>query len=124
MPFDNFVSVLTMTGAELEAMLRRSVEGATNSGLEVSGLELDVSSEGKKRRLHAVHVGDKPIDPTATYRVAMNSFMADGGDAYIERRDVGRTDEPILIREMLEIVVRAEKRVEPDPSNRYRVRRR
>ncbi len=124
MPFDNFVSVLTMTGAELETMLRRSVEGASSSGLEVSGVELEVSIEGKKRRLRSVHVGDKPLDPKATYRVAMNSFMADGGDAYIEKRQHGRTDEPILIREMLELVARAEKRVEPDPSNRYRVRKR
>jgi 5'-nucleotidase len=122
-PFDNVVSVLTLSGDDLESMLRRAVEGQAHSGLEISGLELDVSSSEKgKRRLHGVRVGEKPLDPKASYRVAMNSFMADGGDAYLEKRESPRIDEPVLIREMLEIVVRDARRVEPDASNRYRVR--
>jgi 2',3'-cyclic-nucleotide 2'-phosphodiesterase (5'-nucleotidase family) len=121
-PFDNVVSVLTLSGEDLESMLRRAVEGQAHSGLEISGLELDVSSsEKRKRRLHGVRVGEKPLDRKASYKVAMNSFMADGGDAYLEKRDGARIDEPVLIREMLESVVREARRVDPDASNRYRV---
>lgn len=123
-PFDNVVSVLTLTGAELFDVMRRSVEGEAHSGLEVSGLELEVEmGRSKQRRLAAIHVGEKPLDRAATYRVVMNSFMADGGDAYLEKREgAGRVDEPVLIREMLELALRAQPRVQPDASNRYRVR--
>ena len=27
-------------------------------------------------------VGDKPLDPAATYKVATNDFMLNGGDGY------------------------------------------
>jgi 5'-nucleotidase len=30
----------------------------------------------------SVYIGDTPVDPLASYRVAMNNFMADGGDGY------------------------------------------
>ncbi len=121
-PFDNVVSVLTLSGEDLESMLRRAVEGEAHSGLEISGLEIEVSNASGKRKLLGVHVGERPVDWKASYRVAMNSFMADGGDAYLEKRESGRVDEPVLIREMLELVLETARRVEPDASNRYRVR--
>ena len=59
------------------AGLRRAVEGSAHSGLEVSGVTLEVArDEAGKRDVLAVKVGDKPLDPKASYRVAMNSFMA------------------------------------------------
>ena len=42
MPFDNNVTVLKMTGAELEQMVRNSVEGKSHSGMEVSGMTIEL----------------------------------------------------------------------------------
>ena len=33
-------------------------------------------------RVVSVTVGDKPLDPAATYKVATNDFMLRGGDGY------------------------------------------
>jgi 2',3'-cyclic-nucleotide 2'-phosphodiesterase (5'-nucleotidase family) len=33
-------------------------------------------------RVVSVTVGDKPLDPAATYKVATNDFMLGGGDGY------------------------------------------
>ncbi len=122
MPFDNSVVVLKMTGAELTSMVRNAVEGKSHSGIEVSGIHLHVKVEaGDKRTLVGVHIGNEPIDPAKTYRVAMNSFMADGGDAYIEKAPPGdkRTDDMTLLREVLENVFVNKKSVSAATDNRY-----
>jgi 5'-nucleotidase len=33
-------------------------------------------------RITAMTIGGVPVDPTAAYRVTVNSFLADGGDAF------------------------------------------
>jgi 2',3'-cyclic-nucleotide 2'-phosphodiesterase (5'-nucleotidase family) len=124
-PFDNNVTVLALSGAELFEMIRRSVEGTAHSGLEWSGLVAEVTVEtGSKRKLSAVKIGDTDLDPKATYRVAMNSFMADGGDAYLERKEGStRVDEPIFVRDVLEQWFVAHGKVKPDATNRYVVKK-
>jgi 2',3'-cyclic-nucleotide 2'-phosphodiesterase (5'-nucleotidase family) len=124
-PFDNNISVLTLSGADLFEMIRRSVEGSAHSGLEVSGLEIDVDVDAAgKRKLTGLKVGKKELDRKATYRVAMNSFMADGGDAYLEKKEgAARVDDPLFVRDLLEQWFTARGKVKPDTTNRYVVKR-
>jgi 5'-nucleotidase len=122
MPFDNSVVVVKQTGAELEAMVRKAVEGKAHSGIEVSGIVIEVSVDAsRERRLSRVLVDGKPVDPAKVYRVAMSSFMADGGDAYIEKVPPGerRTDDPMLVRDVLEAHFVHKKDVTAAVDNRY-----
>jgi 5'-nucleotidase len=106
-PFNNFMVSMDLTGAQILAILNEGFNGPTNEGpaapgptqnsnnkvLQVSGLTytwdasdaavvnapavsnvmLDTDADG---------VGDAPIDPAQTYRVAANNFLADGGDGF------------------------------------------
>jgi 5'-nucleotidase len=122
MPFDNSVVVVKLTGAELEGMIRNAVEGKAHSGIEVSGLVIDVQVDAsEKRKLLGIRIGGKPVDPARVYRVVMNSFMADGGDAYIEKVPPGdkRTDDVMLIRDVLEKLFVDKKQVTAPTDNRY-----
>jgi 5'-nucleotidase len=125
MPFDNSIVVLKLTGAELTALVRNAVEGKAHSGIEVSGLTLEIKTDagGDKRSLTGVRVGAEPVDPAKVYRVAMNSFMADGGDAYIEAVSPGekRTDDVLLLRDMLEALFVNKKSVTAATDDRYKV---
>ncbi len=125
-PFENNVTVLTLTGAELTELLRKSVEGEAHSGLEVSGIVVQaaVAADGK-RSLTGIVVGGKLVDPVHEYRVALNSFLADGGDAYIEKFAAGpkRKDELMIMRDLIEETVKNQKRVVPNGENRYAVTR-
>ncbi len=50
---------------------------------QVSGLVVTVDkSKPAGSRLVSVMVGDKPLDPAATYKLATNDFMLNGGDGY------------------------------------------
>jgi 5'-nucleotidase len=124
LPFENSISVVTLTGAELIDLFRRAVEGTAHSGLEVSGAVIELRSDPEgNRTVQAVKVDGKPVDPGASYRVAMNSFMASGGDAYLSR-DTGskRQDDPMLMYEMLEQHFAKHREVTPSLDDRYIVR--
>jgi 2',3'-cyclic-nucleotide 2'-phosphodiesterase (5'-nucleotidase family) len=122
MPFDNSVVVLALTGAELTGLVRTAIEGTAHSGIEVSGMTIQVRIDAAgKHTLTGIEIGGKPADPTKSYRVVMNSFMADGGDAYIEKVAPGekRTDDVMLLRDVLEKWFVDKKSVTAATDNRY-----
>jgi 5'-nucleotidase/UDP-sugar diphosphatase len=123
LPFDNDVTVVKLDGATLHELFRRAIEGKSHSGVEVSGVVLSVRRGAEGNTLLGVKVGGQELDKAKLYRVAMHSFMADGGDAYIERVPLGpnRVDEPLLLRDLLEMRVKARGALTPDGSNRYEV---
>lgn len=125
-PFENNVTVLKLTGAELTAMIAKSVEGTAHSGLEVSGLLVEAAIDAQgNRTLTGLEVGGQPVDPAREYRVALNSFLADGGDAYVEKVPPGprRKDDLIIMRDLIEETFRNQETVVPDAGNRYVVTR-
>jgi 5''-nucleotidase/2'',3''-cyclic phosphodiesterase and related esterases len=94
LPFSNTLATLTMTGADVVAVLEDAADYALNSGSTgafpyASHLRFDVAKGADKgSRIRNVEVRDResgewaPIDPAATYRVATNSFTALGKDGY------------------------------------------
>jgi 2',3'-cyclic-nucleotide 2'-phosphodiesterase (5'-nucleotidase family) len=108
LPFDNTLVVLRVTGAELFEALRRAVEQPGAPGIEVSGLVLRVAEPGApKTTLLAVEVGGAPLDPARLYRVATNSFLADGGDGYFDPGVAVELDTGLLLRDVLADALRA-----------------
>ncbi|MEV5007224.1 bifunctional metallophosphatase/5'-nucleotidase [Streptomyces sp. NPDC056159] len=90
-PFSNTVNLKDLTGAQLITVLKQQVSGSNAAApkyLQISdGLTytLDLTKTGADRVVtDSIRLNGKPIDPTATYRVAMNSFLAGGGDGFTE----------------------------------------
>jgi len=125
-PFENNLTVLTLTGAEVLDMFTKSVEGTAHSGLEVSGVTVLAALDASgNRKLLGVLVGGVPVDPSKDYRVALNSFLADGGDRYVTKYPPGpkRKDDPILMRDLIEETFVNQSPVVPNGENRYSVTR-
>lgn len=86
MPFGNVVLVLEAKGEDIKAMLEH---GLSRAGQEfggfpqVSGLKV-VFDPAKPvgQRIESVLVGEWALDPNRTYRLAVNDFLAAGGDGY------------------------------------------
>jgi len=91
LPFGNTLMVVELTGEQLEALLRRSVEGMAHSELEVSGVEVLVGNDEGSPVLVQVQVDGQPLRASEVYKVATNSFLASGGDGYIEFVQGNRT---------------------------------
>ncbi|MEU9486774.1 bifunctional metallophosphatase/5'-nucleotidase [Streptomyces decoyicus] len=88
-PFTNMLNVVDLTGAQLLAGLQQQVSGPNEASpkiLQVSkGLTytLDMTKSGAARVVKdSVKLDGVALDPAKTYRVAMNEFLAGGGDGF------------------------------------------
>ncbi|MFJ9686217.1 bifunctional metallophosphatase/5'-nucleotidase [Streptomyces bacillaris] len=88
-PFTNMMNVVDLTGAQLVTALQQQVSGPNEASpkiLQVSkGLTytLDLTKTGAARVVtDTIKLNGEAIDPARTYRVAMNEFLAGGGDGF------------------------------------------
>ncbi|MDH3714537.1 MAG: bifunctional UDP-sugar hydrolase/5'-nucleotidase UshA, partial [Gammaproteobacteria bacterium] len=79
-PFANAVAFVELTGAELQDYLAAVASKPTDSGAfaQFSGVQLEIVGG----ELAVAKVNGKAIDPAANYRIAINSYIAAGGDKY------------------------------------------
>ena len=83
LPFDNSVVVLTLKGSDLQSLFDYIAAISSGGGAfpQVSeGLRFTINR--KTGRCENILVNGNPIDPGGTYKVATNSYMADGGDGF------------------------------------------
>ena len=79
-PFGNIVSTVDLTGKEVMDYLNAAAKMSVGSGAfpQFAGLQL-VIAEGK---VSSASIKGASIDPSQTYRMAINDFQAAGGDGY------------------------------------------
>ncbi|MFJ9214388.1 bifunctional metallophosphatase/5'-nucleotidase [Streptomyces sp. NPDC102264] len=88
-PFTNMMNAVDLTGAQLITALQQQVSGVNEASpkiLQVSKgftYTLDMTKTGAARVVtDSVKLDGTAIDPAKTYRVAMNEFLAGGGDGF------------------------------------------
>lgn len=83
-PFANNLVTLTLTGEQLETLLEQQFQPAGTSILQVSqGFAFTWKSSGpagNKVDPASITLNGTTVEPTASYRVTVNNFMASGGD--------------------------------------------
>ncbi len=79
-PFGNTVSVVELTGREAWDYLAAAAHFMPGAGgfSHFAGVELRIVGGALK----SARIGGKPLDLAATYRMAINNFVAAGGDGY------------------------------------------
>lgn len=84
-PFANILTYVDLSGQELFDYLTVAASKEAGSGAfaQSAGVTMDV----KNGMISNVMVGGKALDKVATYRLAVNSFMASGGDGYTKVSD-------------------------------------
>jgi 2',3'-cyclic-nucleotide 2'-phosphodiesterase (5'-nucleotidase family) len=86
LPFENYVVVLEVSGETIREMLELSVstvEAGHGRFLQVSGLSFTYDPEAEPgNRVRDIAIDGQPLEPQASYTLATNSFIADGGDGY------------------------------------------
>ncbi|WP_420000420.1 bifunctional metallophosphatase/5'-nucleotidase [Streptomyces boninensis] len=99
-PFSNTVNLVDLTGEQLVKALQEQVSGANEASpkiLQISdGLTytLDMTKAGAARVVaDSIKLNGDAIDPAKTYRVAMNSFLAGGGDGF---KTLGQGKNPLV----------------------------
>jgi len=125
MPFDNTVVVATLTGAELKAVVGYSLRtgiGGRISPLEVSGIaatfRLAERDGAQAIEWGSFDVGGVPVDEAKVYRVALNSFLAGGGDGYAQLIRPDAKDTGLLVRDALREALRKAGTYAPERASR------
>ncbi len=127
MPFDNTLVLVELTGAEVIQVLREGTTGQ-HGVIQVSGLSFAFD-------YGAIAVGDStlvgdvidlstglPLDPNATYTVAVNDFMGNGGDHYYTLGANPGVNTYVLIRDLMVEWVKANSPfTAPDPAVEQRM---
>ena len=125
-PFGNSLVTMTLTGTQIDTMLEQQFNnpnpGASRM-LQVSdGFSYVWSASapvGAKIEIASIMIDGTPIDPSGTYRVTVNSFLAEGGDNFFvlaqgTDRLGGEVDLDALVT-----YFGANSPVSPGPQNRY-----
>jgi 5'-nucleotidase len=108
-PFNNTLNIMTLTGAQLQALLEQQWQ---DNGFGFYPLQPSASfsyrwdaSRPKGQRIIAdsLRIDGQPVSPQGVYKITVNSFMADGGDNFTvlkqaqQRLDTGLNDLEALI---------------------------
>jgi len=108
MPFDNTIVTMGLTGAEVRRALEDGLSGARVT--QVSGIRyaFDLDRPAGQRVTQLLDAHGAPLDSTRVWKVAVNNFMAGGGDDYTTlTRGKDSKDTQVLVRDALEKFVSA-----------------
>ncbi|MEO3786997.1 bifunctional UDP-sugar hydrolase/5'-nucleotidase [Actinocorallia sp. B10E7] len=83
-PFNNLMQVVTLTGAQLDALLEQQWTAARTAVLQPSAsLTYTVTAANPfGDRVSGIEIDGEPVSATGTYRVAANNFLVGGGDGF------------------------------------------
>ncbi len=83
-PFGNIMQTITLTGAQLDAVLEQQWQPTATRILQISATlrYTQTLANPVGDRVSGITVGGVPVDPAASYRVSVNNFLAAGGDGF------------------------------------------
>jgi 5'-nucleotidase len=128
-PFGNSLVTLTLSGAQLKAMLEQQWSATRAERARILQPSAGFSYQWDSRRPHgsrveAIRLNGRTLSPTDAVRVTVNSFLADGGDGFrVLREGRDRVGGPLDL-DALTDYLRAESAARPlAPTAPPRIRR-
>jgi 2',3'-cyclic-nucleotide 2'-phosphodiesterase (5'-nucleotidase family) len=109
LPFGNVTVMVELGGADLKAALENGVslyEARAGRFAQVAGMKYEFDPKlPVGQRVTKITVGDAPLDPAKTYKVAANEFILAGGDGYTSlgkgKMLIGLTDGKLMANEVM-----------------------
>jgi len=120
-PFGNTLVTMRLTGDQI----RRAMEiclATDHSFLEISGMSCRHDLRKKSgRRVLEIRIAGKPLELKKSYSVAVNSFLAAGGDKYsVFQEGSDRVDTHLKLRDLERQAVEKAKRLVPNREMRLK----
>ncbi len=108
MPFDNTITTMFLSGREVQELLDyvsfRSSERGCNSQAQVAGLAFTMDCDAHVAR--DIVVNGAPLDPSGTYELATNNYIAHGGSGFeVLQRNTTQVDTGVSIRDVVQAAI-------------------
>ena len=122
-PFGNTMQTLTLTGAQLKAVLEQQWQPTTTRNLAVSAtLHYSWSRAAPAgAKVSDLRIDGVPVDPAAPYRVSVNNFLAGGGDGFTGFTKGTDVTGGVVDLDALLTYLSAHPRLAPPPADRITV---
>lgn len=105
MPFDNEIAIIELSGTELTELFQSMGPSIKDFGAAVSGAQLVY----KDKTFVSAKINDQPIDPKATYTLALTDYLYKGGGEYpILRQGKNYQAFGLLLRDAIINYIKAE----------------
>jgi 5'-nucleotidase len=107
-PFGNTMMIISLSGAQIKQMLEAQFNPGAGKLSPSKGFTYSYDRERPEgQRIVLMQLNGQDILPGKNYRVAMNQFMADGGDGFGILKTVTDRVNSVLERDMLEAYFKA-----------------
>ena len=126
-PFGNSLVIMTLTGAQLQAVIEQQFDNPAPGRQRILQISAGFTYTYDLKKAAGDRVSDmqlhgKAVDPTAPYRIVVNSFLAEGGDRFTVLRNgtdrLGGALDLEAFRNYLRTMEQAGTPVGPGPRNR------
>jgi 5'-nucleotidase len=91
-PFDNRVTTLELTGAELERVVSAHLERGRHGILSVGGMRVEARCEKKRLRVTLRRANGKRISPAERVTITTSDYLATGGDELFDSVKPGHVE--------------------------------
>lgn len=122
-PFANILQTITLTGADLKAVLEQQDQAGGFRWLQISSTlrYTWTTSAADGSNVSDLTIAGQPVDPAVSYRVTVNNFLAGGGDGFTAfTRGTNLTGGPIDL-DAFTAYLTANPNLSPPPANRITV---
>lgn len=91
-PFNNYLVTITLNGQQIDTLLEQQWKGQTSPRILQISRSLSYTwdgskPDGEKVDIASIKINGQVVSPSATYRVTVNNFLADGGDNFVVLRE-------------------------------------
>lgn len=122
-PFGNSLVTMTLTGAQIDTLLEQQWVGQTSPRILHPSVGFSYTwsasgPNGSKVDPATIKIGGVVVDPAASYRVTVNSFLADGGDNFVVLREGTNRLGGAQDLDAFEAWLKANTNLAPPPLNR------
>ena len=124
LPFDNSICVVSLKGSDVISLFNKAPgnvgKGAMPQVSEGVAFTINKASGSVDNLL----IGRQPVDPLKTYKIALNSYLAAGGDGYdVFKKHVEFYDSSMMQREVfIEYVISLGGKIAPKTYNRITIK--
>jgi 5'-nucleotidase len=122
-PFGNSLVTMTLTGAQIDAVLEQQFNNPSAGQMRILQVSEGFTytwdgAAAVGSKVSNIQIGGVAIDPGASYRITVNSFLADGGDNFTALRNGTDRLGGDVDTDALEKYFVAHSPVPPGPQNR------
>jgi 5'-nucleotidase/UDP-sugar diphosphatase len=124
LPFDNSICVVTLKGSDVIALFDQTPANIGHGAMpQVSdGVRFTIDTGSGK--VSDLRIGNRPVDPDKTYKIALNSYLAAGGDGYkVFKQRTEFYDSSMMQRDaFIDYVVHKGGQISPETHNRITIK--